>query len=98
MGQQNDGGYDNEMRFALFDNQRKEEGDRKPDMTGRIQINGEEFYLSGWWREGRGGNRFLSGAVQSKAEVDERRAVAQEGRGPARGGRKKQEEPGGLLG
>lgn len=55
--------YDNAMRGVLFkqDPSRKT-SDRAPDYTGNVTIEGTEYRLAGWIKEGRSGN-FLSLAV-----------------------------------
>lgn len=71
--------YDDEMRGTLFINQDKDpknqEHEKWPDRTGKIQINGVKYKLSGWIKYPKnGGDPFLSLSVQ----VDE---------GPKGGGR-----------
>jgi hypothetical protein len=39
--------YDNTNRGALFKNDRKE-NDSHPDLSGQINIDGKEYWLSGW--------------------------------------------------
>lgn len=73
------GQYDDEMRGTLFINQDKDpknpEHEKWPDRTGKIQINGVKYKLSGWIKYPKnGGDPFLSLSVQ----VDE---------GPKGGGR-----------
>lgn len=63
--------YSNENRGVLFKNDRKET-DNHPDYTGRIDIDGKEYFLSAWIKEGKKG-KFMS-LSRGKA-VDE--AVAQ---------------------
>lgn len=40
---------DNTNRGALFGNTHKREGKKDPDLQGKIDINGTEFWLSGWF-------------------------------------------------
>jgi hypothetical protein len=50
--------YDNTNRGVLFKNDRKET-DNHPDYTGKIDIDGTEYYLSAWIKEGKNG-KFMS--------------------------------------
>jgi hypothetical protein len=56
--------YDNTNTFTLFKN---EQGDnpKKPNYTGLANIDGIEFRIAGWIREGKSG-KFISGTVQLK--------------------------------
>lgn len=55
------GQYDNTNRGALFPNKRKTPGDSKPDYTGKLNISGTEFWLSGWVKTpNAGGPKFLN--------------------------------------
>lgn len=49
--------YDNTNRGMLARNDRKER-DTHPDYNGSINIEGVEYWLSGWVREGREGTKF----------------------------------------
>ena len=40
--------YDNTNRGALFGNRHKREGKKDPDLQGKLDINGTEFWISGW--------------------------------------------------
>lgn len=42
--------YDQTNRGALFVNDRKQ-SDKHPDMNGKININGVDYWLSGWWKQ-----------------------------------------------
>lgn len=59
--------YDNTNQFALFKND-KGENPKRPDYTGTINIDGMEFQLSAWIREGAKG-KFMSGTVQPKRDA-----------------------------
>jgi len=53
--------YDNEKRGVLF-KQREKNNERSPDYTGNVTIDGKEWRLAGWIKEGRSGP-FLSLSV-----------------------------------
>lgn len=55
--------YDNTNKGVLFKNQEKGEGDKKPDYTGKLNVNGKEYRLAGWLRESKSGTKFLSIAI-----------------------------------
>lgn len=56
--------YDNANRGVLFKNDRKE-SDKHPDYKGNINVNGVEFWLSAWIKEGAKG-KFMSFSIQPK--------------------------------
>ena len=59
--------YDNTNRGALFVSDRKTE-ERHPDYTGNINVNGQEFWLSGWKKTSQAGKKFLSLTIQPKEQ------------------------------
>lgn len=61
---------------ALFHNDRKEK-DTHPTHTGAAMIDGVEYYISAWVKEGKKG-RFFSLAFKPKREVQERQQPARE--------------------
>jgi hypothetical protein len=58
--------YDNTNRFALFKNNNKR-NDRDAEYTGTVNIDGIEYWLNGWVKEGQKG-RFFSGTVKAKEQ------------------------------
>jgi len=50
--------YDNTNRGALFRAEKKSE--KHPDYTGKINIGGNDHYLSAWIKESKAGNKFMS--------------------------------------
>lgn len=67
--------YDNTNKGALFGNTRKREGKKDPDLQGKININGTEYWLSGWFfaydKDGaqrKGINLSIGAAVEAKRE------------------------------
>ena len=59
--------HNNEMRFALFRND-KGDNEKRPDYRGTIQVNGVEYELSAWIRTSKRGDKFMSGEVKPKRE------------------------------
>jgi hypothetical protein len=56
--------YDNTNRGMLGRNTNKQ-SDKHPDYSGTININGKDYWLSGWLKEGKNG-KFFSLAVKEK--------------------------------
>jgi len=68
--------YDNTNTFTLNKND-KGDNPRRPDYRGELNVDGIEFNLSGWVREGANG-KFISGSVsivKAKSEVRSKPAV-----------------------
>jgi hypothetical protein len=68
--------YDNTNRWTLNKNDKKREGKQDADYNGSINVNGVEYWLNGWIKEGRNG-KFISGSIKPKeAQTQEpRRSV-----------------------
>jgi hypothetical protein len=68
--------YDNTNTFTLNKND-KGDNPKRPDYRGKLNVDGIEFTLSGWIREGTNG-KFISGSVamvEVKGEVRSKPAV-----------------------
>lgn len=58
--------YDNTNRGTLGRN-RKKEKDTHPDFKGQLNVEGKEYWLSGWTKEANDGSgKFFSLSVQPK--------------------------------
>lgn len=56
--------YDNTNRGALFKNERKTK-DTQPGYTGSLNVDGVEYFLDAWIKEGKSG-KFFSVSVKRK--------------------------------
>ncbi len=84
--------YDNTNRGVLFINDRKER-DTQPDRTGSINIEGVEYFLDGWIKDGAKG-KFLSLSVKRKDKQPEAQRPAAKTHGERPGGPKNRPETG----
>ncbi len=57
--------YDNNLRGALFKNDRKEK-DTHPDYKGSCEIDGTEFWVSAWIKQSKAGAKFMSLSFEAK--------------------------------
>ena len=64
--------YDNTNTFTLNKND-KGDNPKRPDYRGKLNVDGIEFTLSGWVREGANG-KFISGSVTIVEAKQEKRA------------------------
>jgi hypothetical protein len=91
--------YDNTNTGILARNERKEK-DTHPDFSGTINIDGTEYWLSGWTREGKPGSklegkRYFSLAVKPKEERQPTRTQQRATTQPRSGGHR--EDPDGDI-
>ena len=49
--------YDNTNSGIMYRNENRKT-DKHPEFTGSINVNGEDFWLSGWVNEGKPGGKF----------------------------------------
>ena len=56
--------YDNTNRWTLFKNDRKD-SDKHPDYSGTLNVDGVEYWIAGWIKEGKRG-KFFSGSIKPK--------------------------------
>lgn len=59
--------YDNTNRGALFTNSRKK-SDKHPDLTGNIDVDGKEYWLSAWRKVSNSGEKYLSISIRAKED------------------------------
>jgi hypothetical protein len=72
--------YDNTGKGALFVNNRKQ-SDKHPDMNGKINVNGVDYYLSGWWKQTAKGEILSLSLGQPVEQRQEQAPQAARGRG-----------------
>ena len=66
--------YDNTDRGVLFKNDRKT-SDNHPDYQGTIDVDGTEFWLSAWIKEGKKG-KFMSLSIKPKEDKPQKPAAS----------------------
>ena len=68
--------YDNTNRGVLFKNDRKEK-DTQPNMKGSINVEGVEYWVSAWTKEGQNG-KFISLSLTPKEATQTAAQAAQQ--------------------
>ena len=58
--------YDNTNRGTLARNEKKE-SDTHADYNGQINVEGTEYWLNGWIKDGKEGKKFMSLSIKPKA-------------------------------
>lgn len=61
--------YDKTNTFVLFINDR-EGPENKPDRTGSLNVDGVEYFIDGWIKDGSKG-KFLAGRIKRKTPARE---------------------------
>ena len=74
--------YDNTNRGVLFKNDRKEK-DTHPNMKGSINVEGVEYWVSAWTKEGQNG-KYMSLSVTPKETTQTAAQSAQHAAPPQR--------------
>lgn len=57
--------YDDTNRGALFKNNDKA-SDNHPDYSGKINVDGKDYWVSAWIKEAKNGGKFMSLSVKAK--------------------------------
>ena len=71
--------YDNTNRGALFRND-KREADTDADYNGSVNIAGTEYWLNGWLKTSKAGDKYISLSVRPKETAKTGKARTYEGR------------------
>ena len=61
--------YSNENRGALFRNQKKST-EKHPEYNGSINVNGVDYWISGWLKESQQGTKYMSLSVNPKEQME----------------------------
>lgn len=57
--------YDNDLRGALFKNDKKE-SEKHPDYKGQCEVDGVEYWISAWLKKSKAGQTFMSLSFEAK--------------------------------
>jgi hypothetical protein len=64
--------YDNTNRGALFKNDKEGGNPKWPDYRGHINVDGAEFWLDAWIKDGKKG-KFMSLSIKPKVDGGQRK-------------------------
>jgi len=67
--------YDDSNRGILFVNDRKEQ-EKDRDYSGSLNVDGHDYWVSGWKRKSKNGQTFLSLSVKRKDGGPERKPAS----------------------
>jgi uncharacterized protein (DUF736 family) len=66
--------YDDTNRGALFPAEKK--SDKHPDLKGKLNVGGKDYYLSAWSQVSKAGKKYLSVAVDEPRAAEATPEVA----------------------
>ena len=75
--------YEDKDRGALFTNDKKEQ-DNHPDYKGSLNVNGVDYWISGWKKKSKAGQTFLSLSVRPKQDAAPRQSSQPTRKAPAK--------------
>lgn len=61
--------YNNENRGALWKNDRRHD-EKFPHYKGSLNVEGIDFWISAWLKEGKDGNKFMSLSIKAKDQKE----------------------------
>jgi uncharacterized protein (DUF736 family) len=61
--------YDDTNRGALFPSDKK--SDKHPDLKGKLNVEGKDFYISAWSQVSKAGKKYLSISIDKPREAEE---------------------------
>lgn len=67
--------YDNNLRGALFRNDKKRDGKKDPDYKGQCEVDGMEFWMAAWIQKSKGGDTYMSIRFTPKDESRQRENI-----------------------
>ncbi len=59
-----------ENRGALFNNSYKEDGDKRPDLIGELNVEGRGYRIAAWRNTSKKGLSYLSLSVEESEDVE----------------------------